>query len=555
MSTLGVSPARMLRPLRWSVVVGALLLLACGQPSAPASTSAPPATPVTPVVASVTVSPATAVLAVGATVDLSAAGFDRNGTAVPGRTVSWNSATPAVATVSNAGRVTAVTAGTASIRATIDGQSATASITVTTVPGGSDGFVTAVPPIDFNVIPARPTETSIALSLYSASTRTVTVTLLDENRVVTQALTGGEPAVLELTGLAPERSYRYRITGPSLSFTGAFRTARRTGSAFRFVMQADSHLDTNTDPALYTNTLRNMVADSADFLVDLGDTFMSDKYADFRDAAAQYYAQRHYFGIVGTVMPTFLVQGNHDAENGWLGANTTWAAQQRVRWFPPIIGNAFYSTAFLPRNYCAWRWGDATFIALDPYTFTATQPNRAGSSWAWTLGREQYDWLERTLRGTTTPFTFVFLHHLVGGRGFEARGGVEASYAFEWGGANLDGTPGFTANRPGWTAPIHQLLVQYQVSAVFHGHDHLYVNQQRDGIRYQEVPQPGFPRDNATASAVDYGYLSGVLLGSFGHLRVSVASDRAVVEYVRSRLTTGNGAVVDRYEILPARRP
>ncbi|MFO0095145.1 MAG: Ig-like domain-containing protein [Gemmatimonadaceae bacterium] len=349
MSTLGVSPARMLRPLRWSVVVGALLLLACGQPSAPASTSAPPATPVTPVVASVTVSPATAVLAGGATVDLSAAGFDRNGTAVPGRTVSWNSATPAVATVSNAGRVTAVTAGTASIRATIDGQSATASITVTTVPGGSDGFVTAVPPIDFNVIPARPTETSIALSLYSASTRTVTVTLLDENRVVTQALTGGEPAVLELTGLAPERSYRYRITGPSLSFTGAFRTARRTGSAFRFVMQADSHLDTNTDPALYTNTLRNMVADSADFLVDLGDTFMSDKYADFRDAAAQYYAQRHYFGIVGTVMPTFLVQGNHDAENGWLGANTTWAAQQRVRWFPPIIGNALYSTAFLPR--------------------------------------------------------------------------------------------------------------------------------------------------------------------------------------------------------------
>ncbi|MCE2899664.1 MAG: hypothetical protein ACK6DP_15355 [Gemmatimonas sp.] len=93
------------------------------------------------------------------------------------------------------------------------------------------------------------------------------------------------------------------------------------------------------------------------------------------------------------------------------------------------------------------------------------------------------------------------------------------------------------------------------MSAVFHGHDHLYVNQQRDGIRYQEVPQPGFPRDNATASAVDYGYLSGVLLGSSGHLRVSVASDRAVVEYVRSRLTTGNGAVVDRYEILPARRP
>ena len=44
--------------------------------------------------------------------------------------------------------------------------------------------------------------------------------------------------------------------------------------------------------------------------------------------------------------------------------------------------------------------------------------------------------------------------------------------------------------RPGWPAPIHQLLVQHRVSAVFHGHDHLYVNQQLDGIVYQEVPQP-----------------------------------------------------------------
>ena len=97
--------------------------------------------------------------------------------------------------------------------------------------------------------------------------------------------------------------------------------------------------------------------------------------------------------------------------------------------------------------------------------------------------------------------------------------------------------------------------MQYKVSAVFHGHDHLYVHQTRDGISYQEVPQPSFARENATSSAVDYGYLSGTLLGSSGHLRITVTPTKATVEYIRSRLTAGNGDVMDRYDLLPAVRP
>ena len=148
----------------------------------------------------------------------------------------------------------------------------------------------------------------------------------------------------------------------------------------------------------------------------------------------------------------------------------------------------------------------------------------------------------------------MFLHNLVGGSGSEGRGGTEASRFWEWGGANADGSAGFATQRAGWAKPIHDLLVQYKVSAVFHGHDHLYVHQERDGVAYQEVPQPSFARENSIASAVDYGYLSGTLLGSSGHLRVTVSPAKATVEYVRSRLTAGNGDVVDRYDIAPARR-
>lgn len=537
-----------------AAVLFAVLAVGCSSTDSPATS--PPVTPA-PVASQIVVTPATVTLNTGATSTLTAAALTAAGAPVSGVAVTWTSSAPQVATVSTAGVVTGVTVGSATITATAGTLRGTSAITVrTTPPAGS--FQTTVPAVDFNVVPARPTDTAISLSLLSASSRTVTLTLLDGGRTESLVLTAGEPRVLELTGLTADRTYRYRITAtsPALTYDGQFRTARANGSTYRFVMQADSHLDENSDPAIYTNTLRNMLADSADFLVDLGDTFMSDKYSDYRDASAHYVAQRYYFGVSGTQLPLYLVQGNHDAESGWLSANAAWAASQRLRWFPAVSPNTFYSsgaTAAIPRNYYAWRWGDALFVALDPYAFTTTKPSSASSSWAWTLGREQYDWLTRTLESSTARYTFVFLHHLVGGQGFEARGGAEASRFFEWGGANADGTPAFAERRAGWAMPIHDLLVKHKVSAVFHGHDHLYVNQGRDGIRYLEVPQPSFARENATQSAADYGYLSGVLLGSSGHVRVTVSPTKATVAYIRSRLVAGNGVVADQFDIQPSR--
>lgn len=488
---------------------------------------------------------------------LTASALTATGAAVTGASLTWSSGAPQVATVSASGVVTGVSVGTAVITAAAGAVTGTSTVTVRTAPPAGV-FQTTVPPIDFNVVPARPTDVAVSLSLYSAVARTVTLTLLESGRTVTAALPAGEPTVLELTGLSPDRAYRYRITAtsPALNYEGLVRTARAVGASYRFVMQADSHLDENSDLNVYTNTLRNMLADSADFLVDLGDTFMSDKYTDYRDAAAHYVAQRYYFGLAGTQLPLYLVQGNHDAETGWLSANASWAASQRLRWFPAVSPNAFYSsgaTAALPRNYYAWKWGDALYIALDPFAFTSSKPSATSTSWAWTLGKEQYDWLTRTLESNTAKYTFVFLHHLVGGQGFEARGGSEASRFFEWGGANADGTTAFAQRRPGWALPIHDLLVKHRVSAVFHGHDHLYVNQLRDGIRYLEVPQPSYARENSTASAADYGYASGVLLGSSGHIRVTVGPTKTTVAYVRSRLAAGNGVIADQFDIQPSR--
>lgn len=534
----------------------ALALTACSRADATSPTPAP----FVPVVTTVALTPATASVTVGSTVALTVTVKDQRDSTMAGQTVTWSSSSASVATVSATGTVTGVAMGNATITATAGGKSGSAVVTViapATPGGGASEFQTTVPTIDLNVVLARPSASSVTVSLWSKSERDVTLTLQPDNRTVTQHVPATTLSNIELTGLAANRSYTYTVSASGgASVNGAFRTARASGATFTFDMQADSHLDSNSDPLVYANTLANIAADAPDFLIDLGDTFMTDKYSDYHNAAAQYYAQRHYLGLVGKSAPVYLVQGNHDGELGWLTASIQpWAAMMRGTYFPQPAANSFYNSALTPRNYFAWTWGDATFIVLDPYGFTTNKPTNAGSAWAWTLGKEQYDWLVSVLQKNSAPYTFVFLHNLVGGQGFEGRGGSEASVYYEWGGANADGTAGFAAQRPGWSKPIHDLLVQYKVTAMFHGHDHLYVHQDRDGIAYQEVPQPSFGREANTTSAAGYGYLSGTLLPSSGHVRVTVTPSKATVEYVRSRLTTGNGDVADRYELKPAVRP
>src|SRR5207253_1403744 len=90
---------------------------------------------VTPVpVASVEVTPATASVQAGQTVQLTATPKDAGGAPLSGRTVTWSSSTPAVATVSSSGLVSGVTPGSATITATSEGKSGTSSVTVTNVP-------------------------------------------------------------------------------------------------------------------------------------------------------------------------------------------------------------------------------------------------------------------------------------------------------------------------------------------------------------------------------------------------------------------------------------
>ena len=92
---------------------------------------------VTAPVATVTVTPSTASVIVGQTTTLAATTKDASGNVLTGRTITWTTSNALVATVSASGVVTGVAAGTATITATSEGKSGTATVTVTLAPVAS----------------------------------------------------------------------------------------------------------------------------------------------------------------------------------------------------------------------------------------------------------------------------------------------------------------------------------------------------------------------------------------------------------------------------------
>ena len=404
------------------------------------------------------------------------------------------------------------------------------------------------------------------------------------------------PIQVMLDGLSPDTQYYYRLRYrvPSSTddpFAGeehTFHTQRSPSSTFTFTIQTDSHQGYFGfyNANLYATTLANVLADQPDFHLDLGDAFSTDDATETEATVrTKYLNQRAYFSQVGHSVPLFLVLGNHENEEGWnlddfgtqlekslpvLGANA------RKRYFVNPMPSDFYTGNedneiqqidgdHLRGDYYAFEWGAALFVAIDPFWYTMTKPfagsmggekddEVVGNRWDWTLGERQYQWLKRTLEQSTATFKFVFAHQSTGGTSDYVRAGALGAKYCEWGGFNIDGTTwGFDSERPNWELPIHALMVENDVTAFFHGHDHVFAYEQLDGIVYQECP---------FAAASDYGtgfpsnasdYKGGVMVNDSGHVRVTVSPTDVKVDYVRAYLPGAgtNGTIGYSYTISP----
>jgi phosphodiesterase/alkaline phosphatase D-like protein len=435
----------------------------------------------------------------------------------------------------------------------------------------------------------RPTDTSITVNVVPSANGQVyfkygTATGVYTDQTSTAALMNGTPTEVVIQGLTPNTRYYYRMVSSENGNEWvdgdehSFHTQRAPGSTFTFTIISDSHMNGGGGNAnLYQQTLNNVLADNPDFHLDLGDTFWMDGVTSSTTANQRYLQQRVYMGTISPSVPIFVSTGNHENEEGWNFDDTNSKAllsvNARKLYYPNPIPDSFYTgntdnslTAIsgdhLREDYYAWEWGDALFVVIDPFQYTMTKPYAGspggedndetviGDRWDWTLGQQQFNWFTQTLENSDATFKFVFDHHMVGGSQDYVRGGAGPAYLFEWGGYNAAGTTwGFNTERPGWgDTPIHQLMVANGVTAYFHGHDHVYAYEARDGVVYQEVPSPAM---------TGYGFSSYYsnpytiqVLPSPGHIRVTVSPSQVTVDYVRAYLSGGtNGQVAYTYTI------
>ncbi len=462
-----------------------------------------------------------------------------------------------------------------------------------------------------NIVLGRPADTSIAASVLVDPGTEVYLEFGTSpgsypSVTSTERATSGYPVVVEVGGLAPNTRYFYRARYRSATETAfradaerTFQTQRPAGSTFTFGVQGDSHPERpgnmfNAD--LYSLNMRNVASRRPDFYVALGDDFSVEPLLDRNQLSqanvdAIYRNQRTYFGLLGHSTPVFLVNGNHEQAAAYLlngryptpfGEAPLHSARARTGYFALPAPGGFYSgdPTELPgigplRDYYAWEWGDALFVTIDPYWHSPVPVDngvpgvdKAADPWQITMGDQQYAWLERVLRTSRAKYKFVFEHHVLG----TFRGAAAIVHQYEWGGYNRNGTAyEFSAMRPGWARPIHQLMDQNGVTIFFGAHDHLFAREQVDGVIYQSVPNPAdntytaFNSDSYNPARVAlpgarYDPRAGVVLPNAGWLQVTVAPDQVTVAYVRavlpgdeSKTGAANGAVAVSYTV-PAPR-
>jgi VCBS repeat-containing protein len=441
---------------------------------------------------------------------------------------------------------------------------------------------------------ARPTDHSVTVNVVASQNIEAyfqydTASGVYTNQTSTATSTGGTPLQVVIDGLSANTRYYYRMVYREVGTTDwiyrdehSFYTQRAPSSTFTFTIISDSHMNGGGGSvSLYQQTLNNVLADHPDFHLDLGDTFWMDGVTSSTVANQRYLNQRQYMGTISPSVPIFVPVGNHEDEEAWHLDDTgnpatsppVLSANARKKYFPNPVPDSFYTGNTDPysyldgdhlrEDYYAWTWGDALFVVIDPYWYTTTKPYignagggessdvGSGDRWDWTLGLQQFNWLKQTLENSTAKYKFIFDHHQLGGAEDYVRGGANYANLVEWGGYNEDGTTwGWDVKRPvaQWgSKPIHQLMVDNHVTAYFHGHDHLYAYEARDGIVYQSVPSAAISGSGLSTYYNNKPYTIKVL-PSPGHLRVTVSPSQVTVDYV----ATSSGTVNYSYTITAA---
>ena len=239
---------------------------------------------------------------------------------------------------------------------------------------------------------------------------------------------GGTWHHARLTGLAPDRQYRYRITSDAGATTGNFTTAPARSTGFSFAVLGDIQ---GSAPSKKWQRVAGWVADRAPaFFVSVG---------DFVEHGLEPAEWRAFFGDAGRLCrqtPLMPVIGNHDCYC------------DRA---PELKPQLFLDQFAVPDNHVAgyrgywyaFDYGDAHLVVLCNFPAGGPVPAREAD-------KLQTNWLRQDLATTRKKWKFVFFHVPVYSSG--PHGEDTVALAKTWG----------------------QLFDEAHVDVVFNGHTHAF---------------------------------------------------------------------------------
>jgi 3',5'-cyclic AMP phosphodiesterase CpdA len=291
-------------------------------------------------------------------------------------------------------------------------------------------------------------------------------------------------AEAKVEGLTPSSRYRYRVEVDGSSWEGEFATAPPIGKDVPFSFTVFG--DTRNGIAPHRRVVERMAQEVPDFILGTGDMVddgsRQDQWQEFFDVENGLLRNNVYFPAVG----------NHDRQGRGRTADT-----YRAYFSVPENGNE-------TERYYAFTYATSRFLILDSniYSFALT---------------DQTAWIERELidarQDSSIRHIFVVMHH------------PPFSISLHGGAKDL---------RDRWTP----LFAQYQVSAVFSGHDHVYTRAEHEGVRYfvsggGGAPlYPKRPKDPVDIEAVKK------FERVFHYLRVNVTGPRIEITGIRADGTT-----------------
>jgi hypothetical protein len=231
--------------------------------------------------------------------------------------------------------------------------------------------------------------------------------------------------------------------GQETRITEKLAALARLPAKFSFIVLGDNRAGDPAGDAVYGKLIASALERKPDVLMNTGDEI--NKPGDLDD-------WKRFHELSRSVrVPYFLTVGNHDVHPEVAGSERTYKDQ-----------------VVLPGNelYYSFVAGNALFVVLD--SNIKGQEKR--------ITGEQFRWLELVLAASKEEHRFVFVHHPLfpeAGKG-RHRGNSLDRYKDE-------------------RDRLHRLFVRYRVTAVFAGHEHLYLRKRIDGVLYVITGGGGAP--------------------------------------------------------------